>query len=86
LILSDLKTKNEQKVAGFILIKCTSGYEGNIFSILTDMGSKIQSARVKLTYDIVVKVFSNSSEEFREIIKRIRTIPNIMTSTILYAD
>ena len=86
MIALDLKTKNQLQVAGFVLIKCIPGYEKRVFSRLKVMGNEIEIDRVNLSYDILIKVLSKTHEEFREKIKEIRKIPNIMTSTILYAN
>ena len=69
---------------GFMLLQCTQGAEDAILPQIKSITGVAYAYKLEGTYDIIVKVESDSVEQFAHAISTIRKIPNILnTDTIV---
>jgi hypothetical protein len=69
---------------GFMFLHCTAGAEDTILQQIKSISGVVYAYRLDGSYDIVVKIESNSIEDFTHAIAAIRKISNILnTDTIV---
>jgi nitrate reductase NapAB chaperone NapD len=69
---------------GFMFLQCTTGAEDVILQQIKSISGVAYAYRLDGSYDIVVKIESNSIEDFTRAIALIRKVSNILnTDTIV---
>jgi nitrate reductase NapAB chaperone NapD len=69
---------------GFMFLQCTQGAEDAILGQLKSISGVAYAFKLDGSYDIVVKIESESVEQFTQAIAAIRKVPNILnTDTIV---
>ncbi|HEX2557265.1 MAG TPA: Lrp/AsnC ligand binding domain-containing protein [Nitrososphaera sp.] len=69
---------------GFMFLHCTTDAEDAVLQQIKSILGVVYAYRLDGSYDIVVKIESNSIEDFTHAIAAIRKIPNILnTDTIV---
>ena len=69
---------------GFMLLQCTADAEDSILPQVKSVAGVAYAYKLEGTYDIIVKIESESIEQFTHAIGAIRKVPNILnTDTIV---
>jgi nitrate reductase NapAB chaperone NapD len=69
---------------GFMFLQCTQGSEDAILGQVKSISGVAYAYKLDGSYDIVVKIESDSVEQFTRAIREIRKVPNILnTDTIV---
>lgn len=69
---------------GFMFLQCTEGAEEDILGQIRKISGVAYAYRLEGSYDLVVKIESDSAEQFTGAIAAIRKVPNILnTDTIV---
>jgi DNA-binding Lrp family transcriptional regulator len=69
---------------GFMFLQCTQGTEDAILRQVKSISGIAYAYKLDGSYDIVVKIESDSVEQFTRAIREIRKVPNILnTDTIV---
>ena len=69
---------------GFMFLQCTEGAEDAILGQIKSISGVAYAYKLEGSYDLVVKIESNTVEEFTHAIAAIRKVPSILnTDTII---
>src|SRR2546426_11435417 len=69
---------------GFMFLQCTEGAEDAILRQIKSISGVAYAYKLEGSYDLVVKIESNTVEEFTHAIAAIRKVPSILnTDTII---
>lgn len=68
---------------GFMFIECKQGSENDILQKVREIPEVIYAYELDKSYDIVVKIESDSVEKFTSAISKIRAIANLLNTDTL---
>jgi len=65
---------------GFMFLQCRHGSEKDIIDSVKSISGVVYAYKLESLYDVVVKIESNSVEQFTTSISAIRRVPNILNT------